>query len=102
MKFTEVNLAEFGEGQEWGKGKRRNPRDLGFLAQKTRPTAAEKPRRRQGLFCSCCLQEHPGQARRCQEAPGYPGLLLSRGLLATRRKPRACSKRWLKPQECLP
>ena len=95
--FKEVNLAEFGEGQEWGKRKRRNPGDLGFLAQKTRPMAsafakAEKSRRRQGLFCGCCLQEHPSQARRRQEAPAYPGLLLSRGLLATRRKPRASSE----------
>lgn len=80
-----------------GKRKKEESKRSWFLAQKTRPTAAafakaEKSRRRQGLFCGCCLQEHPSQARRCQEAPAYPGLLLSRGLPATRKKPRAGSE----------
>ena len=37
--FKDVSLAQLGERRGWGEGKRRNQRDLGGLAQKTRPMA---------------------------------------------------------------
>lgn len=37
--FKDVSLAQLGEHWGWGEGKRRNQRDLGGLAQKTKPMA---------------------------------------------------------------
>jgi len=106
--FKEVNLAEFGKGQEWGKGKRRNPRDLGFWPRKLGQRQLPLPRlRNQGegkaysvaaVFRNILVR--PGDARKhlltqvcCSAEDSRP---------PGRSQGPAVSKRWLKPQECLP